>query len=66
MLRYYAIITSFIFLLMALAHILRLIFGWKVMINDTELSHLVSFIAIAVCATLGAIGFKLAKKKGKK
>ncbi len=66
MLRYYTIITSFIFCLTALAQILRLVFDWKVMINDTELSNLVSFIAIAVCAILGAIGLKLAKKKKKK
>ena len=65
MLRYYAMITSFIFLLVALVHILKLAFGWKVMINDTELSNMVSFIAIAVFAILGAIGFKLAKKKNR-
>ena len=33
--------------------------GWKVMINNTELPYLVSFIAIAVCATLSAFGLKL-------
>ena len=66
MLRYYTIITSLIFSLMALAHIWKLVFGWKVMINNTELPYLVSFIAIAVCATLGAIGFQLAKKKSDK
>ena len=63
MLRYYTIITSLFFLLAALAHIVKLVLDWNVMINDTELPPMVSFIAIAVLATLSAIGFKLAKKK---
>lgn len=55
--------ASTIFLLIAVLHALRLIYGWEAMIGGVAISPWASWIALVVAGLLAWSGFQLARKK---
>jgi hypothetical protein len=53
----YANVSATIFLLVALAHLLRVIFGWEVRIGALDIPGWVSWLALVVTAVLAYFGF---------
>lgn len=60
--RTYGLITGLIFLLIALLHLGRLIFGWEAIIGGWAVPTWISVIALLVAAYLGYEGLKLRRK----
>jgi len=58
----YGLITGLIFLLIALLHLGRLIFGWEAIIGGWAVPSWVSVIALLVAVYLGYEGLKLSRK----
>jgi hypothetical protein len=48
----FALAAAIIFALMAIVHILRIIFGWSIAINGTDIPMWVSVVAFLVMAGL--------------
>lgn len=59
----YALVSGVIFLLVALLHIARLIFGWYVLVEEWEAPIWVSVVGALVAAVLAFHGLKLSKKQ---
>ena len=57
----YALATGLIFLLIALLHLARLIFGWEAIIGGWSLPTWISGVALLVAAYLGYEGLRLSK-----
>jgi hypothetical protein len=55
-------ITSAIFIIVALAHAVRLVMKWPVVLNGWDAPMWVSWAALVVTLYLASQGFKLAKK----
>jgi hypothetical protein len=53
----YATVSAAIFLLVALAHLLRVILGWEVRIGDLDIPGWVSWLGLVVAASLAYFGF---------
>ena len=60
--RPFTMLAAAIFLLMALVHLYRLIFGFDISIAGTEVAHSVSWIALAATALLAAMLYREAKR----
>ena len=60
--RTYALTTGLIFLVIALLHLARLIFGWEAIIGGWAVPTWISVIALLVAAYLGYEGLKLRRK----
>lgn len=60
--RPFTMLAAAIFLLMALAHLYRLIVGFDVSIAGTHVSQAVSWIALAVTAVLAVMLFGEARR----
>ena len=58
----FSLITSFIFLLITVGHVLRLAFGWKVTIAGHLIPTWVSWTAFAIAIYLASDGLRLARK----
>jgi hypothetical protein len=58
----YALTAGLIFLVIALLHLARLIFGWEAIIGGWAVPTWVSVIALLVAAYLGYEGLKLSRK----
>jgi uncharacterized membrane protein len=58
----YLITTGFIFLIIALLHVLRLTLGWEAVIGGWNIPTWVSIVAFIVAAFLAYEGLKLSKK----
>ena len=58
----FALITSVVFGLIALLHLLRILNGWEAAINGGAVPMWASWVAVIVAAYLGIQGFKLSKK----
>ena len=58
----YALTTGLIFLLIALLHLGRLIFGWEAIIGGWSVPVWVSVIALLVAAYFGYEGLRLSRK----
>ena len=54
----YNTLTALIFSIVALAHLLRAIFGWQVQIGGVEIPLWVSWLALIVAAALAWFGFR--------
>lgn len=54
----YATISAAIFLTVALAHLVRIIFGWDVQIGGLPIPMWVSWLALFVAAALAHFGFR--------
>lgn len=57
----YLKLTGLIFSIVAILHLLRLIFRWDVIMGDWQIPLWVSFIGVAAAGFLAYIGFKLSK-----
>lgn len=57
----YALATGLIFLLIALLHLARLIFGWEAIIGGWSVPTWISGVALLVAAYLGYEGLRLSK-----
>jgi hypothetical protein len=53
----YANVSATIFLLVAIAHLLRVIFGWEVRIGNMDIPQWVSWLALVVSGLLAISGF---------
>jgi hypothetical protein len=53
----YASVSATIFLIVAIAHLLRVIFGWEVRIAALDIPQWVSWLALVVAAVLAYFGF---------
>jgi hypothetical protein len=53
----YAVVSALIFAVVAIAHILRLINRWSVVIGPHQISMNVSWVALVVAALLAIWGF---------
>jgi hypothetical protein len=54
----YNTITATVFLIVALLHLLRIIFGWSAQIGDLNIPLWVSWLGLIVSATLAYFGFR--------
>ena len=57
----YIKLTGLIFSIIAILHLLRLIFRWDVIMGDWQIPVWVSFIGVAASGFLAYIAFKLSK-----
>jgi len=55
----YAVATGIIFLLIALLHLLRLLYGWEAIIAGWSVPSWVSVVALIVTGYLAYEGFRL-------
>lgn len=58
----YCMISGTLFALVALAHLLRIIYGMSVQVDDYSVPMLVSWIALVVPAALAAWAFRLSRQ----
>ena len=54
----YNTITAVLFLVIALLHLLRIIFGWPAQIGGLGIPMWASWLALVVTAALGYLGFR--------
>lgn len=59
----FALIAGVLFSLIAVLHLMRIVYGWEARINGGNLPMWVSWIALAVAACLGYQGITLSKKR---
>ena len=55
----YAVVTGIIFLLIALLHLLRLLYGWEAIIAGWSVPDWVSVVALMIAGYLAYEGFRL-------
>jgi hypothetical protein len=60
----YNTITAVLFLVVALLHLLRIIFGWPAQIGDVSVPMWASWLALVVAAALAYFGFRLNARLG--
>ena len=56
--RSYALVTGIVFLVIAILHLLRVIFGWKAVIGGWSMPIWVSWVALVVAGYLAYEGFR--------
>jgi hypothetical protein len=59
--RSYALVTGVIFLVIAILHLLRVIFGWAAIIGGWIMPIWVSWVALVVAGYLAYEGFRMRK-----
>jgi hypothetical protein len=62
--RTFLLIAGVVFGLVALAHVLRIVLGWSVVIQDLSVPMWASWIAVIVMGYLAYEGFRLARTSG--
>jgi hypothetical protein len=60
--RTFSLITAILFLLIALLHAVRLLFGWHVMVENVVVPVRVSWIGLAIAGYLAYQGLRLGKR----
>ncbi len=60
----YNTITAVLFLVIALLHLLRIIFGWPAQIGSLEIPLWASWLALVVTAALAYFGFRQNARSG--
>lgn len=55
----YMTLTTTIFIVVAIAHLVRIIFGWSVEIGDWGIPFWVSWLAVIAAGALAYLGFTL-------
>ncbi|HYM06129.1 MAG TPA: hypothetical protein VEU11_06175 [Terriglobales bacterium] len=60
--RTFSLIAGVVFGLMALAHVLRIVFGVSVVVNEIPIPMWASGLAVVVMSYLAYEGFRLARK----
>jgi uncharacterized membrane protein len=58
----FSLVAGLIFLLIALAHLVRLVFGWTVSLADWIVPFWVSVAAVAIFVYLAYEGLRLSKR----
>jgi len=58
----YFTVTGFIFLIIAILHLLRIIFGWSPVVEGWSVPVWISWVALIVAGWLGYEGLKFAGK----
>jgi hypothetical protein len=58
----YLIVSTFIFALVALMHLLRLMLGWSVQLGMTSVPLWVSVLAVLVSASIAVWGLMLVRR----
>jgi CHASE2 domain-containing sensor protein len=58
----FSLVAGLIFLVVALAHALRLVFGWHVMLQGWSVPVWVSWIAFLISGFLGYEGLRLSRR----
>jgi threonine/homoserine/homoserine lactone efflux protein len=58
----FSLVAGVVFGLVALAHVLRIVLGWSVVIQDLSVPMWPSWIAVIVMGYLAYEGFRLARK----
>jgi len=64
--RAYLLITAVIFSLVALLHLVRIIFGWNAMLGSWSAPMWLSWVALIVTGALAYFGFSLATQSSRK
>ncbi len=64
--RAYLLVTAVIFSLIALLHLVRIIFGWSVMLASWSMPMWLSWVALIVTGALAYFGFSLATQSSRK
>jgi phosphoglycerol transferase MdoB-like AlkP superfamily enzyme len=64
--RAYLLITAVIFSLVALLHLVRIIFGWNAMLGSWSVPMWLSWVALIVTGALAYFGFSLATQSSRK
>jgi hypothetical protein len=59
--RLYCVITGIIFIVIALLHLFRIVYGWKVVIGPWTAPGWISWAALVVAGYLGYEGIRLAR-----
>ncbi len=57
----FSLISGFIFVLIAILHVLRIVYAWDAVIGGWEVPKLISWVAIVVGVYLGYEGLRLSK-----
>ena len=60
-LRSYTFLTGMLFAIIALAHLVRLYYGWEILIDGDSVDSWVSWVFIVVCALIAWEAMKLSK-----
>jgi hypothetical protein len=60
--RTFSLVAAVVFGLVALAHVLRIILRWSVIVQDFSIPMWASWIAVVVMGYLAYEGFRLARK----
>jgi uncharacterized protein YacL len=60
----YNTITAVLFLVVALLHLLRIIFGWPAQIGNLSIPMWASWLALIVTAALAYLGFRQNARSG--
>jgi len=64
--RAYLVVTAVIFSLIALLHLVRIIFGWSAMLGSWSVPMWLSWVALIVTGALAYFGFSLATQSSRK
>ena len=62
--RTYNKLTAALFLIIAVAHLLRIIFGWPAQIGSLDIPFWASWLALVVTAALAYFGFRQNARSG--
>ena len=60
--RIFCLIAAAVFLLIALGHAIRLLFGWHVTVENIGVPFWISWIGLAIAGYLAYQGFKLGRR----
>lgn len=60
-LKEYCVVSGILFSLVALAHLLRIVFGMPVQVDDFEVPMLVSWVGLVVPAGLAIWAFRISR-----
>ena len=60
--RSYCVVTGIIFIVIALLHLLRIIYHWRVVIGPWAAPDWVSWVALVIAGYLGYEGLRLARR----
>jgi len=58
----YFLISGTLFAVVALAHLLRLVLGWQILVNGTDIPMWVSWLGLAVPGALALWAFSLRRR----
>jgi len=62
--RSFSLVAGIIFIIIALLHLLRIIYGWEAVIGGWVVPKWISWVALAVASYLGFEGLRVSKGSG--